>query len=91
MPNEVKRRSKSIVVKRDLPKLVKEALESAGGSATIVSIARYIWNSYEDDLKESGDLFYTWQYDIRWAANELRRKGEMKGAKSSPKGVWELI
>jgi hypothetical protein len=77
--------------KEELEKLVKEALESAGGSANIVTVAKYIWNHYEEELQESGDLFYTWQYDIRWAANELRRKEIMKETESSPRGVWELV
>jgi len=34
--------------------------------------------------------FFTWQYDIRWAANLLRRSGLMKPAESSPHGLWEL-
>ncbi|WP_152657082.1 hypothetical protein [Oceanobacillus sp. CFH 90083] len=77
--------------KDELQCLVKEALESANGSANIVKVSEYIWNHYEKELKESGNLFYTWQYDIRWAANELRRKGIMKDAENSPRGVWELV
>jgi len=37
-----------------------------------------------------GDLFYTWQYDMRWAATKLRRDGKLKAATRSPKGTWEL-
>ncbi|TES48994.1 hypothetical protein E2L07_17545 [Halalkalibacterium halodurans] len=77
--------------KEELQHMVKEALESAGGSANIVTISKYVWSHYETELKESGDLFYTWQYDIRWAANELRRKGIMKDAEKSPRGIWELV
>ena len=43
----------------------------------------------------------TWNYDIRWAATELRKNGRMKPAHSkenpeelvdeSPKGIWEII
>ncbi|SDW39046.1 hypothetical protein SAMN05444006_10397 [Allgaiera indica] len=25
----------------------------------------------------SGDLFYTWQYDMRWAAQNLRGAGKL--------------
>lgn len=80
-----------MLYRNQLQYLVKEALESADGSANIVKIAEYIWSHYEKELKESGDLFYTWQYDIRWAANELRRKGIMKDAENSPRGIWELV
>lgn len=76
--------------KQDLPRLIKEALFASGGSATLVEVARHIWDHYENALKESGDLLYTWQYDMRWAANILRHSGDLVPAESSPRGVWEL-
>jgi len=33
-------------------------------------------------------IFYSWQYDLRWAAHKLR--GVMLAADASPSGVWEL-
>lgn len=33
---------------------------------------------------------YTWQYDIRWAATELRKTGFMIEATESPRGIWQL-
>lgn len=48
------------------------------------------WEKYEEELANSGDLFYTWQHDIRWAATHLRDKQILKEAGESPKGVWEL-
>ena len=45
---------------------------------------------YEEELKHSGDLLYTWQYDIRWAATELRKTGFMIEATESPRGLWQL-
>jgi hypothetical protein len=76
--------------KADLPALVSEALEALRGRGSLVAVSRQIWEAHEQDLRASGNLFYTWQYDIRWAANRLRRSGIMKGAKSSPTGIWEL-
>jgi hypothetical protein len=76
--------------KDDLPDLVTEALQALGGKGTLVAVSRQIWKTHESDLRASGDLFYTWQYDIRWAANRLRRSGLMRAAKSSPVGIWEL-
>ena len=67
-----------------------ESLKNHSGSADIVTICRYVWNRYEKELRESGDLFYTWQYNIRWAATDLRKSGAIKAADVSPKGVWEL-
>ena len=69
---------------------VHEALMELGGSGTIVQIAKEIWKSHKEDLQKSGDLFYTWQYDMRWAANKMRKNGVMKSASVSPHGIWEL-
>ncbi|MCR6547018.1 hypothetical protein [Dehalobacterium formicoaceticum] len=78
------------MVKENLPDIVVEALKTNAGSATIVEVSRYIWNNYETELRKSGDLFYTWQYDARWAATQLRKSGIMKTKEISPRGVWEL-
>jgi hypothetical protein len=69
---------------------VVEVLKSRGGHATLVDVSREIWARHEDELRASGDLFYTWQYDVRWAATNLREIGTMRAAADSPKGVWEL-
>ena len=54
-------------------------------------ICKYVWEHYSTNLENSGDLFYTWQYDIRWAATELRKTGRMKPAEQSPRGIWEIV
>ena len=74
----------------DLVDWVKKALEQQGGQGTIVGICKHIWAHHERELRDSGDLFYTWQYDMRWAGDHLRRTGLMKAASASPKGLWEL-
>lgn len=76
--------------KQDLEKCVVAALESHDGRATIIQVSKFIWGNYEKELRESGDLFFTWQYDMRWAANQLRHKGIIRAAEISPKGIWEL-
>ena len=60
------------------------------GSAGIVEICREVWDRHEQHLRDAGPLFYTWQYDIRWAATALRKEGRLRPAEVSPKGVWEL-
>ena len=40
-----------------------DALKAHGGSATIVEVCQHVWTRHEDDLRMSGNLFYTWQYD----------------------------
>jgi hypothetical protein len=76
--------------KYDLQDWVLDALRSAGGSAPLVDVCKRIWNAHEEELRRSGDLFYTWQYDVRWAAHRLRRSGQLRPVDASPAGVWEL-
>ena len=61
----------------DLQLWVLRALADLGGHGTIVQVARYIWDAHEDDLRDSDDLFFTWQYDLRWAAYRLRKSGHL--------------
>ena len=72
----------------DLRSVVAEALKKLGGQAKVVEVAKYIWEHYETDLRSSGDLFYTWQYDMRWAATQLREQGIIKAPEKT--GVWVL-
>ncbi len=73
----------------DLSKIIMEALEHHGGQASLVEICKYTWDNYESKLRDSGNLFYTWQYRIRWQATNLREKGLLKPAEATPKGIWE--
>ena len=76
--------------RHDLEELVLEALKALGGRGTIVEIAREIWIRNEAELRVSGDLFFTWQYDIRWAKKRLRDRNLLKVVKSGQKSVWVL-
>jgi hypothetical protein len=40
-------------------------------------IAKWIWEHHEAELRDSGDLFYTWQYDMRWAGTRLSNEGKI--------------
>jgi hypothetical protein len=79
-----------VAKKEDLETWVHAALRAYGGSAKLLEVSKHIWRHHQAELSESGDLFFTWQYDMRWAANRLRSKGTMKVVSASPKGVWEL-
>lgn len=79
------------MTRQDLPEKLEKVLISIGGKGTIVEICKTFWSEYETELRRSGDLFYTWQYDIRWAATELRKNKKMKPSELSEKGVWELV
>ena len=67
-----------------------EALASLGGSATVVDICREIWHLHREDLEVSGDLAFTWQYDIRWAAKVLRDEGILVSAAEQIDREWRL-
>lgn len=79
-----------MATRHDLPDWLLDALRAQGGRASIVEVCKHIWRNHEDDLRSSGDLFYSWQYDIRWAATFLRKEGLMRDKDVSPRGVWEL-
>jgi len=49
------------MTRTDLMPIVEEAVRNHGGRATIVQVAQYIWTHYEKELRNSGNLFYTWQ------------------------------
>ena len=70
-----------------LEKLIIEALEANKGMATLIDVSKYIWDKYKNDLKERGNLFYTWQYDMRWSALLLRDKKILVRGRSK---IWEL-
>lgn len=76
--------------KLDLCGWLVEALRAMGGKASTVSVCEYVWAKHESDLRRSGELFFTWQYDIRWAATQLRKERVLRSVELSPKGIWEL-
>jgi hypothetical protein len=77
--------------KKELPNIIHKLLIDSGKPLSIMDISKLIWKQYKLNLIVSGDLFYTWQYDFRWAATELRKRGIMKSCQESKKGFWELI
>jgi hypothetical protein len=77
-----------VVRKNDLKAWVLDALRHLGGSGRIAQIARHIWDHHEKELKGSGDLFYTWQYAMRWAGQELQK--ERKLSKNGKNYSWNL-
>ena len=78
-----------MVVKSDLQKWVIDALKANGGEASILYVAKHIWEHHQNDLKGQ-DLFYSWQYDMRWAATELRKTGILVAADDDRRGKWTL-
>jgi hypothetical protein len=80
-----------MATREDLEPWLVDALMALGGSGSIVEVCKHVWEHNESELKGSGNLLYTWQYDIRWAANRLRRKQIMKSVEESSPNVWELV
>ena len=76
--------------REDLQLWVREALARLGGSGSIVAVAKEIWLKHESDLRDAGDQFYTWQYDMRWAAERLRKKGLLGLRTEGSKSAWVL-
>jgi len=56
-----------------------------------VDVAKDIWTHHEEELKASGKLFYTWQYEMRWAAQKLRDAHKLAYSKTGRQQVWQLI
>lgn len=79
-----------MATKDDLCDWVIEALSAHGGRARIVEICKYIWQHYENELRQSGDLFFTWQYDVRWAGQKLRNNGTLIPVFRRRNVPWEL-
>ncbi len=80
-----------MATKGDLKSWVLQALNDHGGSATIVQVATHIWDNHEAELRASGDLFYTWQYYMRWAADELRAERRLRPKPRGDRGPWRLM
>lgn len=69
---------------------VLEALHAMGGTGSPASVAKEMWKRHSQELMEAGDLFYTWQYDMRWAAQRLRDEGKLRKARSRS-APWEVV
>lgn len=74
----------------DLQDWVIQALRDLGGTGRIAKICKHIWEHHEAELRTSGDLFYTWQYEMRWAGQQLRDKGVLRSVHGSKSQRWEL-
>jgi hypothetical protein len=75
----------------DLKPWLIDALRAHGGRASIVEVCKYVWDHHETELRQSGGLFFTWQYDIRWAAMTLRKEGVLTPAEPKSAAPWQLV
>ncbi len=79
-----------MVTREDLKEWIVEALRANNGSANVVQVSRYVWEHHDAELRSAGDLFFTWQYDIRWAATKLRHEGRLAPADRLSATPWRL-
>lgn len=82
-----------MVEKQHLGKLediVVESLKELGGKSHFIPICKWVWKNHEKWIRCSGDMFYIWHYEIRWAATRLRKKGLLAPARRPRDGIWEL-
>ncbi|QFT82541.1 hypothetical protein FIU89_18085 [Roseovarius sp. THAF27] len=77
-----------MALRDDLVPIVRDGLKALGGSATIKELAKHIYIHHEKALKASGDDYYIWQYEMRWAAQQLVDRGELT---KKPRGTWRLL
>jgi hypothetical protein len=75
----------------DLERWILDALQAHSGEASIVEIAKHIWTTHEAELRKSDELFFTWQYKMRWAGQVLQQKGNLRKSKRGAKANWILL
>ena len=76
-----------MATRKDLKRWVLDALTDLG-PAQVPTVAKHIWDHHETELRRSGDLFYTWQYAMRWEAQKLQHEGKLQ--KKTKGRVWVL-
>lgn len=76
--------------RKDLCPWIVEALMTLNGTAKIAKVKELILEQHGQELRDSGNLFYTWNEDVFWAATQLRAKGILKKASATSKSVWAL-
>lgn len=79
-----------MATRHDLADWILESLRALRGEGTVIEVSRDVWQRHETDLRASGDLFFTWQYDIRWEAQKLRDRGILAPANGKRGGKWSL-
>ncbi|MBP0614453.1 hypothetical protein [Jiella mangrovi] len=75
-------------MKELLEQWILEGVRANGGAATVLEVAKYLWEHHEAELRGGGDYFYTWQYDMRWAGQRLRDDGFLE---LGPNRTWQLV
>lgn len=80
-----------MITREDMKPWIIAGLKAHGGKARVVQVCKYIWDHYEDKIRASGNVLYTWQYDVRWAAQKLRDEGTLRPIDGNRMRPWELV
>lgn len=79
------------MVNDDMLKLwILEAVECQSDLPGYVEIAKYIWLNYEEQLRVSGNKFYTWQADLRWLCTRLVKEDKLVRLKDGNRSVYSV-
>jgi len=70
---------------------IEEALKDLGGIGTVLAVNKHIWQHHQQELEASGDFFFKWQYEVRWAAHKLKEQGRLRLSARGKRGLWELV
>lgn len=76
--------------RENLASWIEEALRAMGGSGGITQVSKAVWEARRTEIERSENGLYTWQYDLRWAAQQMRKEGLLKAAAESKRGEWTL-
>jgi hypothetical protein len=76
--------------KHDFKAWVADALRELGGSATLSQLNKTVWQRRGSAFVMDDELAYSWQYETKRAAEQLRKEGVVVPANESPRGVWSL-
>ena len=69
---------------------IRQALQMLGGTGGVMEVSKLVWDNHKSEIEASKDGLYTWQYDLRWAAQQMRKDGRLKSSGSSERGKWML-
>ena len=73
-----------------LMRWVIDTIDANRGWTTLIDICKHIWKNHGKEIQDSGEDFYTWQFDVRHAVKELRSNGIIRLADITLEGVWVL-
>jgi hypothetical protein len=81
---------KHSVSRKEFSPWVIAALENHSGTANIFQISKYVWDNYHHIISQDSKMLYTWQYELRWAIQNLKKELKIQHKEKSIRGTWEL-